>query len=180
MPERGRGSGLIPLGRLTKTVGLRGELRLKLYNPQSEHIDSLRAVYVVEQGGEVKRELQRVLPLKGAMVRVQLAQIDSLQRAQELIGCEVLMHRDDAPADDEDRHYWQDLVGLQVVEHDGRTLGKVTDLLETGANDVLVVRDAQGRELLLPNIPQVVLEVLPEQGLIRVRLLPGLLEDDEA
>jgi len=70
--------------------------------------------------------------------------------------------------------YWYELVGMEVVADDGRALGRVESLLATGANDVLQVRDGD-REILLPNIPDVVLSVDRETKRITVRLLPGLL-----
>jgi 16S rRNA processing protein RimM len=71
------------------------------------------------------------------------------------------------------RYYWHQIVGLRVVTTDGDELGTVTEILETGANDVYVVK-ADGRERLIPAIKQVVRKISPEQGEMVVSLLPGL------
>lgn len=72
-------------------------------------------------------------------------------------------------------YHWQ-ILGLQVLTEEGRPLGEVVEILETGANDVYVVRDAQGGETLLPAISSVILRVDEPAGRLLVRPLPGLLD----
>ena len=74
----------------------------------------------------------------------------------------------------EDVYYHWELIGLRVIADDGEQLGELVQIIETGANDVYVVRDDAGKELLLPAIEDVVLNVEPQAGEIRVKLLPGL------
>ena len=74
-------------------------------------------------------------------------------------------------------YYHHQVIGLDVVDEAGRLLGKVTEILETGANDVLLVRSEAGREILLPMIDDVVLEIALTDKLIRVHLLPGILDE---
>ncbi len=73
--------------------------------------------------------------------------------------------------------YQFELLGLQVEDEAGNALGKVTDVMETGANDVYEVTDESGREILLPAIPEVILDINLEQNKMRVHLLPGLLDE---
>jgi 16S rRNA processing protein RimM len=70
-------------------------------------------------------------------------------------------------------YHWQ-IIGLEVIEEGGEKLGSVSQIIETGANDVYVVRMEGAADLLLPAIESVVLEVDLDQGVLRVRLLPGL------
>ena len=92
----------------------------------------------------------------------------------------------DRPALPEGEYYHHQLIGLRVVTDDGRQLGMVREILETGANDVLVVRPSMGEEILLPAIDPVILQVNLEQGVMQVHLLPGLIDqvdeerDDDA
>lgn len=85
----------------------------------------------------------------------------------------------DAAELDEDTYYVHDIIGAAVQTQDGRPLGVVKDILFTGANEVYIVTppDAPEREILLPAIADVILQVDVEQGLITVNLLPGLLEE---
>ncbi|MGE3270597.1 MAG: ribosome maturation factor RimM [Chloroflexota bacterium] len=71
------------------------------------------------------------------------------------------------------RFYWHEIIGLRVVTTEGEQIGTVTDILETGANDVYVVK-ADGGERLIPAIKQVVTEIAPERGEMIVALIPGL------
>lgn len=80
----------------------------------------------------------------------------------------------DLPADE---YYVHQLIGLKVITDDGQELGQVESILETGANDVLLVRSPSGAELLIPNIQQVVLQIDLEAGRMRIHLIPGLLPD---
>ena len=74
----------------------------------------------------------------------------------------------------EGEHYKHELVGLKVVDENDSPLGELVEILETGANDVYVVRDESGKEILLPNIPSVILDLDMGRGLMRVHLLEGL------
>ena len=69
-----------------------------------------------------------------------------------------------------------DLIGLQVVSDEGQDIGVLTDVLQTGANDVFVVKTGEGDEVLIPYIEQCVPEIRPETGKVTVHLLPGLLD----
>lgn len=78
----------------------------------------------------------------------------------------------------EGEYYHHELIGLEVITDDDQALGALTEIIETGANDVYVVTDAAGREILLPAIPSVILDVEPERRQMRVHLLPGLLGEE--
>ena len=76
----------------------------------------------------------------------------------------------------EGEFYVHDLVGLAVVDADGDAIGQLAEVLRTGANDVYLVRREGARDLLIPAIPEVILDVDPAAGRMRIELLPGLLE----
>ena len=102
---------------------------------------------------------------KGVVAR--LADCTDRDQAQLLMGQEIGIREDCLPALLPGQHYWKDLVGLQVQNLDGEDFGKVDHLLETGANDVLVVKGE--REYLIPFVMQeVIVEVDLVQGRIRV------------
>ena len=83
----------------------------------------------------------------------------------------------DVPPLPDGQIYQYQLFGLRVVDDGGTELGELAEIIETGANDVYVVKDRQGREVLLPAIPAVILEVDLVRRLMRVHLLEGLLPD---
>jgi 16S rRNA processing protein RimM len=74
-------------------------------------------------------------------------------------------------------YYHHQLIGLSIVSEDGQALGKIVEIIETGANDVYVVRPDEGKDILIPNTSEVILAVDIEEKTITVRLIPGLLPD---
>jgi 16S rRNA processing protein RimM len=113
--------------------------------------------------------------VQGGILLLLLEGVETPQAAEALRGQEVLVAAEDAVPLPPGRFYWHQVLGLEVREEGGRLLGAVADIIETGANDVYVVRD-EGRELLIPAIRDVVLAIEPEAGRMTVRLLPGLEE----
>jgi 16S rRNA processing protein RimM len=83
----------------------------------------------------------------------------------------------DLPSLPEGQLYLHELFGFAVVDEAGNSLGELVEILETGANDVYVVRNEAGKEILLPAIPSVILEVDAANRLMRVHLLEGLADD---
>jgi 16S rRNA processing protein RimM len=79
----------------------------------------------------------------------------------------------------EGEFYFHELLGLSVVDDAGKSLGKVSEIMETGANDVYVVTNEVGHEILLPAIAEVILDIDLDTKIMRVHLLPGLVEDGE-
>jgi 16S rRNA processing protein RimM len=89
----------------------------------------------------------------------------------------VQVRADDRPLLPEGEYYHHQLIGLQVLDEAGNILGKLVEILVTGANDVYVVRGPAGEEILLPAIESVILDVNLERGLMKVYLLPGILPE---
>ena len=103
----------------------------------------------------------------GKTVIAHLDGVDDRDKAAALIDCDIAVDRDSLPAAEDGSYYWADLEGLRVVHQDGTELGSVSHLMETGANDVLVVKG--DKERLIPFIlEQVVLDVDLPNGVISV------------
>lgn len=88
----------------------------------------------------------------------------------------VFLREEDCPPLSEGEFYIHEVVGLQVVSDQGEKLGQIKEVILTGANDVYVVKRAGEKDLLLPAIEDVILEIHPEKNLMRVHLIPGLLD----
>lgn len=96
------------------------------------------------------------------------------EQAQTIHGLNMWVPRAQLPEPEEAAHYWVDMVGLQVVTDDGKTLGVVARLFATGANDVLVVHAPDGEERLLPFTEEVIQKVDTATQTITVCLMPGM------
>ena len=153
------------MGRVLGPYGVRGWIKLRTF---TEHPDSLAdyARWLVADGAGWREVEVEETHLHSGQLVVKLAGVNDRDQALALRGREVAVPREDLPPAGEGEFYWADLIGLEVVNMQGEILGKVEDLLETGANDVLVVQgDAQH---LLPYVDAVVLDVDLEAGRIQV------------
>lgn len=128
----------VELGRIVGHFGVRGWVRVKSYTRPVENILAYRRWRLADEKDCVDVRLMEGRPHgRGLVARLQ--HTDNRDLANELIGKTISVARSELPAQDSGSYYWTDLEGLEVVTESGRILGKVDYLLETGANDVLVV-----------------------------------------
>lgn len=164
-------------GKIVSTHGVRGEVRVQPWCDSPDFLCAFPVVYL--QKGARQMQVERARENKN-MVLLKLRGVDTMDDAQALRGQIIYIDRADAPPDEEGVYFIQDLIGLRVVDADtGRVWGKLTDVMQTGANDVYVLKDETGCERLFPAIPQVVLETDIDAGVMRIRPLPGLFEEME-
>lgn len=153
------------MGRVAGPFGVQGWIKIQ---PYTEEVGGLKDFAVWWLGSEAGWREYPVLEasVHGKTLIARLAGCDDRDAAAALKGCEVAVPREELPATDRDEYYWSDLIGLSVVNTQDQQLGTVSDLLTTGAHDVLVVQG--DRERLIPFIAQVVLEVDLAASRVRV------------
>ncbi len=162
------------IGRVTGVHGLNGNLKVWSYAQSVDTFCSGRIV-LLQTDGQQDREFKiRSANAYKKGVLLVLEGVDNRDVAQTLVGCEILISRDQLPEPEEDSWYWQDLLGLDVHDDHQGHLGKVTDIFPTGANDVLVVTrtDSDGgkKETLVPMHRQFVTEVDMDDKVLKTRL----------
>ena len=164
------------IGRITRPHGVRGEVRVEMRTDQPERFHWLERVFVGERP-PIPMSIERVR-LHQDVVILKLAGSDSRNDAEALRGQWVLVPVEEAIPLAEGELFLYQLVDMDVVTEEGEDVGTVVDVLQTGANDVLIVSTQSDppRQVLLPDIPDVVLEVDAEAGRIVVRIIPGLME----
>lgn len=156
----------VALGRINGHFGVKGWVKVYSHTQPKEQIVKY-SPWLLKQGGEWRsiRVLEGKAHSKTVIAR--LDGIDSRELAESLIGAEIAINRDQMQPAAEGEYYWLDLIGLQVENLAGEELGEVRNLMETGANDVLVVRGE--RERLIPFVQgQFIKEVDLDNGKIRV------------
>jgi 16S rRNA processing protein RimM len=157
------GSPYLALGRVTRPHGVRGEVRIVLYNPSSTALEGLTRVLLRGEPGAtpVGYEVQQVrLVPEGALVV--LAGVEDRDAAEALRGLEVIVDRAELPPLGEDEIYLADLEGCEVLTSTGRSLGRVHEVLDVGPHATLVIRDPEV-ERLLPYVPDFIVGVDLEQ-----------------
>jgi 16S rRNA processing protein RimM len=159
------------VGRIVRPHGVRGDL---LVQPLSDIIDSIEPGAAVFLGDRKRAFRIASLRRHGRSYLLRIDDCADRDAAEAHRGAEVRLRLEEAPPLPEGRYYQWQVIGLDVVTEEGRPLGKIREILETGANDVYVVaREAEG-DLLLPAITSVVRRIDPEAGRMIVRLMPGL------
>lgn len=162
------------VGKIANTHGLKGEIKVIPTTDDVARFEDLTRAYIDTGRGRLEVEVTSVR-YQPRFVLLKLKGYDDIDAVLPFKNRDLLVHREDAIELDENENFVGDLIGCEVVE-DERVIGTVKDVLFTGANDVYVVKKPDGKELLIPVIPQCVLDVDVEHEVIRVKLLEGLEE----
>jgi len=164
------------VGVITSPHGVIGEVNVFPTTDDPKRFRRLKEVILVQGKNEKTVEIESVKFFKN-MVILKLAGYDDRDAVEKLRQCSLFVPREKAVRLKEDEYFIADLMGLKVLDGDAvdAELGTLEDVMETGANDVYVIRLLDGRELLLPAIKQCILEVNVEEGFVRVHVLDGLL-----
>ncbi len=159
---------MVVMGRIVGAQGILGWVKVQTF---TEYLDGLLD-YDAWYLGNDKQPWRKVEVLEanvhGKIIIAKLPGILDRTSAEQCKGLLVAIHRDSLPAQAEGEYYWSDLIGMNVVNLADEVLGTVDTLLETGANDVLSVRDAEGVERLIPFIASVIQGVNLAEKSIRV------------
>jgi len=167
-------SGFVSVGKVVGTHGVRGVLKICPYVESFAVFQPGEKILTVDpRGGRAVWIVKWAEPYK-RVLRMALERIETIDDAQVLIGAEIWIQRERLPElEEEDAYYWVDLVGLPVFAVSGEYLGRIDSIFPTGSNDVFVVKDGN-REILVPALASVVVDVDLEGGTVRVDLPEGL------
>ena len=163
------------IGQIVAPFGVRGQVKVRAYTAHVEHLRRrIRVVYL----GDERREypLTGVIEHKPGLLVLSLGGVTDRDAAESLRGAEVAIRERDAAPLEDGEYFIHQLYGLAVVDEQGAEIGRVREVLETGANEVLVVTRPDQPEALIPMIHDVVQELDIVGGRVVVRLVAGLLQ----
>jgi len=160
----------LSVGFLRRPHGVHGEIIMDPHTDFPERMKKGRKLFIGEDHKPMT--LTNVRP-HGLGLLVKFNDIDTPEDAGLYRNQWVYVQTKDVPLPD-GQHYKHELLGLKVVDENDNPLGELVEILETGANDVYVVQNDAGKEILLPNIPSVILELDLDRGILKVHLLEGL------
>lgn len=166
--------GYLAIGRIATAHGIHGEVRVELHTDFPDRFAPQVKLFMGETLTPAIIEYAR--PHKQQML-VKFVDVETRNDAETLRNQWLFVPEDDAVELEADTYWVHDIIGLQAQTESSEALGAVTDVLFTGANEVYVVADPNGKELLLPAIADVVQQVDLAAGTITVRLLPGMRDE---
>ena len=175
--EKGMDTNMISelqVGVITQTHGIKGEVKVFPTTDDVSRFKKLKEV-IMDTGRErITMEIEGVKFFKQYAI-VKFKGYDSINDIEKYKRAKLYVTRDHAVKLQKDEYFIADLVGLNVVTDEGKSFGKMKDVLATGANDVYVVEREDGTEVLLPAIRECVKAVDMEQGQITVHIMEGLI-----
>jgi 16S rRNA processing protein RimM len=163
----------LSVGVLGRPHGIRGDLYFRPHNPKSRAFDDIREIWIVLDGPPRRYQVTSMRPVADAYV-AHLAGVDDREAAAALTLAEVRVARGDLPPLGPGEYFVEDIVGCAVEGEDGRPLGVVSGTLWNGAHDVASVDAGEGRERLIPLVPEFVVSVDIPARKVQVRW-----EDDD-
>lgn len=177
----------VGIGIITAPHGIKGELRVRAETDFPERFDAGEIITVLHPPDDKpkrrrvthderdawpvsRHEIQESRPHKGFFL-LKLKGVEDRDAAEKLKGCEVVVRREDVKPLPEGQWYIFELEGLEVYDQDGKMVGILEEVLQGAANDVYVVRTAEGKEVLVPALKHLLKEVDIEKGRMQVEIL---------
>ena len=163
------------VGVITSTHGVRGEVKVFPTTDDAARFKKLKQVILDTGKEDIELEITSVKFFKN-MVILKFKGIDDMDVANKYRQKSLYVTRENAVKLKKNEYFIADLIGLRVSSEEGEDLGVIEDVLQTGANDVYIVKSETGEEILFPAIKECIKEVDIEAGTMLVHVLPGLRE----
>lgn len=164
----------LEVGQIVNTNGLKGLLKINPFTDDITRFERLKTILVEHKKELLEFEIESVRYQK-KQVLLKLKGIDTIEEAEKYREDYLKINRNKEEKLPEDTYYIVDLIGLDIYTEGGELLGKLDDVFSTGSNDVYVVKNSEGKQILLPAISNVIKNIDLEQKKIVVNLIEGLL-----
>ena len=161
------------LGTITKAHGYKGELNVHLDTDEPEAYKKLESIFIERNGLLVPFFLKKSQLHKGNHLRILLEDFDE---PESLIGRNIYLPLQSLPDLGENKFYYHEIIGYQMINEDGVEVGEIINVRDTTAQDLFEINSPDGKEILIPVIDQWILEVDDHKKTIRVSLPDGLLD----
>lgn len=164
----------LKVGQIVSTHGLKGEVKVFPTTDDPTRFEDLETVILDTGRTQLVLEPERVRYFKNLVI-LKFKGIDDINDVEKYKGADLLVNREDAVELEEDEYFLADIMGMEVWTDEGEKLGEIYDVLQTPANDVYVIRTAEGKEILFPAVREYVPEIDFDAEKITVHLIPGIL-----
>ena len=166
---------LFRVGVISNTHGIRGEVKVYPTTDNVRRFDDLKEVILDTGKEQLILHVTSVKYFKN-MVILKFKEFDNINDIIPYKGMDLLVTRENAIPLEEGEYYIADIIGSKVITDEDKILGTLTDVLQTGANDLYVVKTKDGKEVLLPSIEECILDRDIENKIVKVHIMKGLLD----
>lgn len=167
---------MLEIGKIVNTHGLRGEVKVVPWTDYPEDFENIKNVIVKQRREEIKLTIKNIKYQKNNII-VAFKELGTIEEAEKLKNSVMYATREELGELPEGVYYVADLIGMTVIDDGENNVGKISDVIKTGSNDVYIVKREGKRDLLLPVIDDVVLDVDTDDRVVTVHIMEGL--DDE-
>lgn len=167
---------LVSIGKISGTYGYEGIVKVLPLTDFPERFNSITNIKINRHGNIEEFKVEKVKPYNDIFL-LKLNGIDNKEQAGDYRGALLMVTEDEVYPLPEGYYYHFQLIGMQVYDTEKGSLGQLKEIIETGANDVYVVRGEKYGEILVPAIKEVILDIDTAQNKMQVKLLPGLIEE---
>jgi len=164
----------IEIGKIVNSYGIKGFMKIIPYTDDIRRFDQLKSIYIEKKNQKILFKIEEIKYQKN-LVLIKLEGINSINDIEEYKNCYIKIERKDAINLPKDTYFIIDLIGLEVYTDKNILLGNIIDIFPTGSNDVYVVKDKLGKQVLLPAISEVIKDIDIQNKKVVVHLLPGLI-----
>lgn len=161
------------LGQIVNTFGIKGFVKIVPYTEDISRFEQLDKVFLVKNNNKTEYEIEDVKYHKN-FVLIKFKNVNTVEDAESLRNYYIQVKREALGEPEEGTYYIADLLGLEVYSDDGKFLGILDDIYNTGSNDIYVVKEKSGKQILLPAISDVIKEINIADKKILVHLINGL------
>lgn len=162
------------VGKVLKPQGIKGEIKIKSVSPNPQRFKTLKKVFIKKE--TLKTYSIESVRVSDKFVFLKLLGINNREESEILRGCDILIDKSELIDLVANEYFVHDLIGCRVVTEDGLILGELIDVAQYSSNDVYVVKNDVGKEILIPAAKEVIKQVDITNKQIKVHLLEGLLD----
>ena len=163
----------LEIGQIVNTFFIKGMVKVKPFTDNIERFSNLEKIYIKNKSGQTEYKIQEVKYHKN-MVLIKFEGIENPEQADLLRNSYLIVDRETEEPLEAGRYYIVDMIGLDVFTDDNEYLGKLEDIYNTGSNDIYVVKNELGKQILLPAIEDVIKNIDMDNKKVIVHLIPGL------
>ncbi len=160
----------VEIGKIYTTFGLKGDVKVYVYT-EDDVFDSFQGkqVWIEDGSSSLKVKLKSAKLSKKKNFLVKLEGFDSVNKSKRIVGKKITVEENELPSVGKDEYYFYQVVGMEVYDEDEKYVGKIEDVIQTGSNDVFVVKSEKGDEVLIPSIKDYVLNLDKAHSKIKIK-----------